>query len=74
MAIVRQRALDFSPRDGVEQPTLPGALGLIPKTQARAIALAHLDGLTQGEVATQLGLPLEAVRGRMRRGLEALRP
>lgn len=50
-------------------------LGLegIPAAQRQALALAYFQGLTHGEIATTLRVPLGTAKARVRRGLDALR-
>jgi RNA polymerase sigma-70 factor, ECF subfamily len=49
------------------------ALSQLPEEQKRALMLAYFDGLTQSEIATQLGAPLGTVKTRMRSGMMKLR-
>jgi RNA polymerase sigma-70 factor (ECF subfamily) len=50
-----------------------GALAQLPEEQKRPLMLAYFDGLTQSEIATQLGAPLGTVKTRMRTGMIKLR-
>ena len=52
-------------------PTL--ALDKIPADQRQAINMAFFFGLTQMQIAEQLGEPLGTVKARIRRGLLKLR-
>jgi len=49
------------------------ALDQLPEEQKRPLMLAYFDGLTQSEIATQLGAPLGTVKTRMRSGMMKLR-
>jgi len=41
--------------------------------QLQVLELAYNDGLTQAEIATRLGVPLDTVKMWVRRGFEQLR-
>ena len=49
------------------------ALAQLPEDQKRPLMLAYFEGLTQSEIATNLGAPLGTVKTRMRSGLTKLR-
>jgi RNA polymerase sigma-70 factor (ECF subfamily) len=49
------------------------ALAQLPEEQKRPLMLAYFEGLTQSEIATNLGAPLGTVKTRMRTGLMKLR-
>lgn len=49
------------------------ALANLPEEQRRTLNLAYFEGLTQSEIATQLGTPLGTVKTRMRTGMMNLR-
>jgi RNA polymerase sigma-70 factor (ECF subfamily) len=40
------------------------ALGELPEEERRLVALQHLEGFTQGEIAERLGIPLGTVKSR----------
>jgi RNA polymerase sigma-70 factor, ECF subfamily len=49
------------------------ALAALPSDQLRVIELAYFGGLTHGEIAELLGMPLGTIKGRMRLGMEKIR-
>lgn len=54
-------------------PEVSAALSAMPPEQRRALILAYFAGLSQSEIAAQLGIPLGTVKKRIRLGLAKLR-
>ena len=52
---------------------LADAMAQLPEPQLAVLQLAYFEGLSQSEIAEQLGLPLGTVKGRVRLALERLR-
>lgn len=50
-----------------------GALDGLPETERRALEMAYFKGLTQAEIAEDLGVPLGTVKSWCRRGLLAMK-
>ena len=56
-----------------EQDALLASLRRLPEEQAEVIVLALYGKLSHAEIASQLDLPADTIKGRMRLGLERLR-
>jgi RNA polymerase sigma-70 factor (ECF subfamily) len=56
-----------------DQRELRAQLSRLPSEQRRVIELAYFGGLTHGEIARELRLPLGTVKGRLRLGCDKLR-
>jgi RNA polymerase sigma-70 factor, ECF subfamily len=48
------------------------ALGQLPQDQREIVQLAYVDGLSHGDIAVRLSLPLGTVKSRMRAGYKKL--
>ena len=55
------------------EPLLPAMVSILPKEYAVPLQLSDLDGLSQKEVAKQLGLSLTATKSRILRAREKLK-
>lgn len=55
------------------QAQLQRGLAGLGAAQRQALALAYFQGLTHGEIATAMRVPLGTAKARVRRGLDALR-
>lgn len=53
--------------------TLRFAVGDLPSEQRKVIELAYYQGMSQSEIAAELGWPLGTVKTRMRTAMQALR-
>jgi RNA polymerase sigma-70 factor (ECF subfamily) len=58
---------------GADRRALDRAMRTLPSEQRQVVGLAYADGLSHGEIAVQLGLPLGTVKGRLRLALQRLR-
>ena len=66
-----EAAGDESPEQGLARCLLPLLEGL-PPLYRHAVALSELEGLTQREVASRLGLSLSGAKSRVQRGRKLL--
>jgi RNA polymerase sigma-70 factor (ECF subfamily) len=55
------------------QLRVQAALSQLPPEQHEVVALSYLDGLSHGEIAQRLGLPLGTVKSRMRIAYQRIR-
>lgn len=55
------------------QTRVRAALAQLPPEQHEVVALSYLDGLSHGEIAGRLGLPLGTVKSRMRIAYQRIR-
>jgi RNA polymerase sigma-70 factor (ECF subfamily) len=55
------------------QVRVRAALNTLPPDQREVIALSYLDGLSHGEIAARLGVPLGTVKSRMRIAYQRIR-
>src|SRR5256886_15612912 len=62
-----------SAEKNVEHRTVREALEALPQAQRRTIELAYFGGYTHAELSELMGVPLGAVKGRMRIGLQKMR-
>jgi len=71
----REPLLARAPQQGsrLELRDLERALAKLPRTQRSVILLVGLEGMSYGEVATVLDVPIGTIRSRLSRGREALR-
>jgi RNA polymerase sigma-70 factor, ECF subfamily len=71
----REPLLARAPQQGsrLELHDLERALARLPRTQRSVILLVGLEGMSYGEVATVLDVPVGTIRSRLSRGREALR-
>ncbi len=58
---------------GLDATQVREALGTLPVEQRDAISLAFLGGLSNTEVAAQLGVPLGTIKSRIRLGMHKMR-
>lgn len=59
--------------DGEEKESLMAALENVPQLQSEVVRLVHLDGLSHGEAAAKIGVPVGTVKSRASAGRKALR-
>jgi RNA polymerase sigma-70 factor (ECF subfamily) len=56
-----------------QRALVTSALSQLPEEQKRPLVLAYFEGLTQSEIAANLGAPLGTIKTRMRAGMMKLR-
>lgn len=66
-------ALDAELERIADRLTLGAALRGLPRSQREALELAFYEGLSHGEVAERMDVPLGTVKSHIRRGLDRLR-
>ena len=59
--------------DKERQARVRAALAQLPREQHVVVALSYLDGLSHGQIAARLGLPLGTVKSRMRMAYQRIR-
>ncbi|MBV8133578.1 MAG: sigma-70 family RNA polymerase sigma factor [Alphaproteobacteria bacterium] len=71
----REPLLARAPQQGrrLELRDLERAIAKLPRTQRSVILLVGLEGMSYGEVAAVLNVPVGTIRSRLSRGREALR-
>ena len=72
-----QPSAELPPDEAVSEKERQGrvraALAQLPPEQHEVVALSYLDGLSHGEIAQRLGLPLGTVKSRMRIAYQRIR-
>jgi RNA polymerase sigma-70 factor (ECF subfamily) len=73
-----EQVSDDTPADEVlsereHQVRVRAALAQLPLEQHEVVSLSYLDGLSHGEIAARLGLPLGTVKSRMRIAYQRIR-
>lgn len=64
---------DEAASDRERQARVRAVLAQLPPEQHEVVGLSYLDGLSHGEIATRLGLPLGTVKSRMRMAYQKIR-
>jgi RNA polymerase sigma-70 factor (ECF subfamily) len=64
---------DEAMAENERQVRVRAALAQLPPEQHEVVALSYLDGLSHGEIARRLGLPLGTVKSRMRIAYQRVR-
>jgi RNA polymerase sigma-70 factor (ECF subfamily) len=59
--------------DSEVQTRVRAALALLPAEQQRVLELAYLEGLSHGDIAARLGVPLGTVKSRVRMAYQRMR-
>ena len=66
-------APDEAASENERQGRVRAALDQLPPDQHEVVALSYIDGLSHGEIAARLGLPLGTVKSRMRIAYQRIR-
>ena len=64
---------ELAVQTSIQRQRVRTAVARLPEEQRRVLALAYFQGMSQGEIAQTLGLPLGTVKTRVRLAMDKLR-